>query len=166
MFWYVCLPACAWMMRLKRHYHRGNDFPSSLDIVILESIWNRGHNGGNGQHDVKTIEEMGEDCCTGDLCINICKCVAVPFDLLSKTLTFYVMLQIKWENRLDERMVGHHYFTSLDGTDFHIQEPSVFDPMWYSHKFEGPGVCYDVGILLVNWVDCLVEWSISLCRVS
>ena len=28
----------------------------------------------------------------------------------------------------------------------HILEPSPFDPMWYSHKFEGHGVWYEVGI--------------------
>ena len=55
-------------------------------------------------------------------------------------------------------MVGQHCFISLDGTDFCIQEPSPFDPMWCLHKFEGPGVWYEVGI----WVDCLVEWHVSL----
>ena len=28
--------------------------------------------------------------------------------------------------------------------DFHIQEPGPFDPKWLSHKFEGPGMQYEV----------------------
>ena len=49
---------------IEEDYHRGNDFPSSLDIDILESTWNRGHYSGSGQHNVKDIQEMREDCCT------------------------------------------------------------------------------------------------------
>ena len=45
-------------------------------------------------------------------------------------------------------MVGQLCFIRLDGTDFSIQEPSPFDPMWYSHKFKGLGVQYKVGICL------------------
>ena len=37
---------------------------------------------------------------------------------------------------------------SVDGTDFEIQEPSPFTPGWYSHKFKGPGVRYEVGVAL------------------
>lgn len=36
--------------------------------------------------------------------------------------------------------------TTVDGTDFRIQEPSPFSPSWYSHKFQGPGVRYEVAI--------------------
>ena len=42
-------------------------------------------------------------------------------------------------------------FISLDGTDFHIQEHTPFDPKWFSHKFKGPGVWYEVGICLQTW---------------
>ena len=67
------------------------------------------------------------------------------------------MLQTKWENRFDDRMVGQCCFISLDNMDFHIQEPSTFDPMWYSHRFEGPGVQYKVGICLqTGWI---VWWN-------
>ena len=55
----------------------GDDFPLSLDNVTLESAWNRGPDGGNSQHNVKDIQKMDKDCCTGDLCLNICKCLAV-----------------------------------------------------------------------------------------
>lgn len=36
--------------------------------------------------------------------------------------------------------------TSVDGTDFRICEPSPFNPRWFSHKFKGPGVRYEIGL--------------------
>ena len=59
----------------------GDDFPSSLDIVILESVWSRGNNGGNGQHNLKDIQEW----------VRIVVqeiCALTSSDLMSKTLTF------------------------------------------------------------------------------
>ena len=45
----------------------------------------------------------------------------------------------------------------MDGTDFRIQEPSPFDPKWYSHKFKTSGLRYEVGICLTTgnivWVN-------------
>lgn len=35
---------------------------------------------------------------------------------------------------------------TVDGTDFSIEEPSPFSPTWYSHKFKGPGVRYEVAL--------------------
>lgn len=35
---------------------------------------------------------------------------------------------------------------SVDGTDCRIREPSPFSSKWYSHKFNGPGLRYEVGI--------------------
>ncbi len=37
-------------------------------------------------------------------------------------------------------------FISLDGTDFSIEEPRPFDPKWYSHKFKGAGIRYEIGL--------------------
>lgn len=46
---------------------------------------------------------------------------------------------------------------SLDATDCPIQEPSPFDRKWYSHKINGPGVRYEVGICIrtgrIVWVS-------------
>jgi hypothetical protein len=36
--------------------------------------------------------------------------------------------------------------TTVDGTDFRIYEPAPFSPGWYSHKFKGPGVRYEVAL--------------------
>ena len=37
---------------------------------------------------------------------------------------------------------------TVDGTDFRIQEPTCFDRKWFSHKFKGPGLRYDVAICI------------------
>ena len=37
---------------------------------------------------------------------------------------------------------------SIDGTDFRICEPSPFSAKWYSHKFHGPGLRYELGICI------------------
>jgi hypothetical protein len=36
----------------------------------------------------------------------------------------------------------------LDGTDFPINEPVPFDKKWFSHKFHGPGVRYEIGLAI------------------
>jgi hypothetical protein len=42
---------------------------------------------------------------------------------------------------------------TVDGTDFRIQEPQPFSPTWYSSKFKGPGVRYEVGICIATgWI--------------
>ena len=64
-----------------------------------------------------------------------------------------VLIQIVWDNRFDCCVPGQVCFISLDGTDFRILEPSPFDPKWYSHKFKGAGVRYEVGICLkTGWI--------------
>ena len=39
---------------------------------------------------------------------------------------------------------------SVDGTDCRIYEPSPFSPVWYSHKFKGPALRYEVGVGILN----------------
>jgi hypothetical protein len=41
-------------------------------------------------------------------------------------------------------------FVSLDGTDFPILEPTEFDPKWFSHKFRGPGIRYEIGLCITT----------------
>jgi DDE superfamily endonuclease len=42
---------------------------------------------------------------------------------------------------------------TVDGTDCMIQEPLPFSPKWYSHKFEGPGVRYEIGVgIQTGWI--------------
>ena len=39
-------------------------------------------------------------------------------------------------------------FVTVDGTDFRIWEPTPFSASWYSHKFHGAGVRYEVVIAI------------------
>jgi hypothetical protein len=42
---------------------------------------------------------------------------------------------------------------TLDGTDCPINEPVPFNPKYYSHKFKGPGVKYEIGICIqTGWI--------------
>jgi DDE superfamily endonuclease len=62
---------------------------------------------------------------------------------------------------LDNRLQGYDGSTnslmSVDGTDCPTMEPWPFDPKWYSHKFNGPGVKYEVGVCIktgyIVWVN-------------
>ena len=53
--------------------------------------------------------------------------------------------EMKWETQFDDMMLGQCCIISLDGTEFCIQEPSPFNPMWYSHNFKGSSVWYRWG---------------------
>lgn len=39
---------------------------------------------------------------------------------------------------------------SVDGTDYRIYEPTPFSPKWYSHKFKGPGLRYEVAVCIAT----------------
>jgi hypothetical protein len=42
---------------------------------------------------------------------------------------------------------------TVDGTDFRIQEPMPFSEGWFSHKFHGPAVRYEVCVNIQNgWI--------------
>lgn len=66
--------------------------------------------------------------------------------------------KIHWNERLGDT---HSQFpschVSVDGTDFRIQEPTPFSSRWFSSKFRGPGVRYEIGISVINpkiiWVN-------------
>jgi hypothetical protein len=61
--------------------------------------------------------------------------------------------QIVWDNRyIDDN--GSECLVSVDGTDYRIPEPIPFDPKWFSHKFNGPGLRYEVG-LCIQTGDCV-----------
>ena len=36
-------------------------------------------------------------------------------------------------------------FASVDGFDFKVQDPTKFDPKYYSHKFKSAGLRYEIG---------------------
>lgn len=41
---------------------------------------------------------------------------------------------------------GRNFLVSVDGMDFMIFQTSPFCSGWYSHKFRGPGLIYEVGL--------------------
>lgn len=63
---------------------------------------------------------------------------------------------IKWEKRL-KGDVGNQCLVSVDGTDFCIPEQTPFSKEWYSHKFNGPGLWYEVAVSIkggdIVWVN-------------
>ena len=45
---------------------------------------------------------------------------------------------------------GATLFVSLDGTDYRIMEPTPFDKKWYSFKFNGPGLRYEIALAILT----------------
>ena len=42
---------------------------------------------------------------------------------------------------------------TVDATDFRIYEQTPFDPKWKTHKFNGPGVRYKLGVCIqTGWI--------------
>ena len=64
---------------------------------------------------------------------------------------------ICWENRRLIENMDHRAKVSIDGTDCLIFEPTPFDTKWFSHKHNGPGLRYEIGICIVSehivWVS-------------
>ena len=54
------------------------------------------------------------------------------------------------DKRFQNAPRGTSTFVSLDGTDFRIMEPTEFDPKWWSHKFNGPGLRYEVALCILT----------------
>ena len=46
--------------------------------------------------------------------------------------------------------ISNKFYISVDGTDCRIYEPEPFDTKWYSHKFNGPGLRYEIGVCIVS----------------
>lgn len=67
-------------------------------------------------------------------------------------------MKITWSSRLNETLyLPQKVHVSVDGTDCQIQEPSPFDSKWFSHKFRGPGVRYEIGVSIITgnivWIN-------------
>lgn len=58
--------------------------------------------------------------------------------------------QIIWNNRYTDAVRGQSCFVSLDALDIKILEPTPFDARWFSHKFHGPGLKYEIGLNIRN----------------
>ena len=57
---------------------------------------------------------------------------------------------ICWERRHVHGNENDIAKVSIDGTDCEINEPSPWDSKWYSHKFHGAGLRYEIGVCIVT----------------
>ena len=49
--------------------------------------------------------------------------------------------------------IGCNCLVTVDGTDCRINEPSPFSRSWFSHKFKGPGLRYEIGLCIqTGWI--------------
>jgi hypothetical protein len=62
------------------------------------------------------------------------------------SIAHHLYFQIIFENRLIADFENRWCRMTVDGTDFAINEPTPFSSRWYSHKFRGPGLRYEVGV--------------------
>lgn len=46
---------------------------------------------------------------------------------------------------------------TVDGIDVRIQEPQPFSSIWYSHKFNGPGLRYELGVAIQTGRICWIN---------
>lgn len=60
------------------------------------------------------------------------------------TINLTLPMKINWNDRLFGRLPGQRIYACVGGTDFRIKEPMPFNPKWYSHKFKGPGLRYEI----------------------
>jgi hypothetical protein len=72
---------------------------------------------------------------------------------------------IKLDNRFDGYQAGTHCLISVDCIDCMINEPWPFDEKWYSQKFNGPGVKYEIAVCIktgyIVWMNGPFEASHS-----
>jgi hypothetical protein len=69
---------------------------------------------------------------------------------------YLFFLQIKLENRFRNDR-GRRCKMTVDGTDVQIWEPRPFSKTWYSHKFKGAGLRYEIAVCIqtgdIVWVN-------------
>ena len=66
---------------------------------------------------------------------------------------FLILSEVIWDNRKLNCDFGQVCLVTVDGTDFRILEPYPFNPKWYSHKFKGPGVRYEIAVCIkTGWI--------------
>jgi len=89
-----------------------------------------------------------------------CAIVGWPCEVTYRTWTWYFVKQVQGLKSdvisLDNRFKGlpleveTNCFISVDGTDCSIYEPWPFNTKMYSHKTNGPGFTYEVGVCILT----------------
>jgi hypothetical protein len=60
---------------------------------------------------------------------------------------------VSWEDRFQGMVPGATALVTVDGTDCMIREPEPFDKKWFSHKFNGPGLRYEIAVAIyTGWI--------------
>ena len=60
---------------------------------------------------------------------------------------------IDFESRHTRSNFGYVAKVSIDGTDCPIWEPFPFSPRWFTHKWKGPGIRYEIGLCIeTGWI--------------
>lgn len=76
---------------------------------------------------------------------------------------------IVFDNRFQLYDSSTHCLMSLDGTDCPINEPWPFDKKWYSHKFNGPALKYELGVCIrtghIVWLNGPFPASVSDVKI-
>ena len=86
-------------------------------------------------------------------------CKFSPVNLRLKFYIFYhkthlFTSKIHMNNRF-MRNNGSECLMTIAGADFQIQEPSPFNPIWFSHKFNAAALRYEVGVCIqAGWIVC------------
>lgn len=79
----------------------------------------------------------------------------IPY-VCSPSLSLSVQ-QICWENRFRGGNKLNRCNVTVDGTDFRIADPTPVKKVWYSQKFNGPGLRYEIACSLYNgdivWIN-------------
>lgn len=73
------------------------------------------------------------------------------------------------KNRLGDDPIlldGRNLYASVDGTDYPINEANLFKSTWFSHKFHGPGLLYEIGISIVSGRMVLFNRPLRCCLYS
>jgi len=73
--------------------------------------------------------------------------LAVWFKVVFIVNPTFLPVQSKWKDRVKGRSFMNCY-VSIYGTDFRISEPLPFNKKWFSHKFRGAGLRYEVGLCI------------------
>lgn len=87
--------------------------------------------------------------------------------------------QICWGNRFRRDARNKTCKVTVDGTDYSIYEPIPFSTKWFSHKFNGPGLRYEIGVCIQTgdivwthgpfpcgeWSDLRMFWSRLINRL-
>ena len=64
---------------------------------------------------------------------------------------------IRLDRRFENANEGATCLLTVDGTDVPVMEPWPFDSKWFSKKFNGPAVKYEVGVSIYNGFTCWIN---------